>query len=358
ATVTGSPANVTAGAVTTATVSYAAVSTAPGDLSVTITGVPGGVDAAVTVTGPSGTEQLTASATLTDIDPGIYTVTAASVDDGGDVDAAIVTSSPVTVPAGGTASVDVTYSFLDPGAVGSLTVTISGLPVGTEAAVTVSGTGFDQDLTATETLTNLTPDFYDVTGADVIEGGLTYSAVVETSPVLVIPDVTANVSVTYLPVAPNDGDAASNQGWSAQFRNSSGNPVSVAEILFNSASPLDVKGIQIADQIGDPEDPGDWLEFRLVHGEGEQTTLGFTLECLTAFTGSSPIRMELRDDAGTKLGQTVTCGGSANISIPNEGTADYLVAVIPNLGARYYMDYVLSVDAFCFQACSYQPYEP
>lgn len=359
ATVTGSPASVTPNGVTTATVVYAATSVAPGDLTVTIDGLPGGVDAAVTVTGPSGTEQLTASATLDDVAPGAYSVTAANVDDGGDIYAATVAGSPATVPAGGSAGVTVTYTFLDPAAFGSLTVTITGLPIGTDAAVNVTGPGgFDQDLTATDTLASLTPGFYEVSGADVIDGGLTYSAVIDTSPVLVIPDATATLSVTYLPVAPDDGDAQSNPGWSAKFRNSSGNPVAVTEILFNSAAPLDVKGIQLINVIGDPEDPGDWLEFELVHGEGEVTSVLFELECLTPYTGSSPVRVELRDDSGAKLGQSVTCGGSANIAIPNEGTADYLVSVIPHLGAPYYMEYELSIDAFCFQACAYQPFEP
>lgn len=357
--VSGSPAAVTANGVATTTVTYAATSVAPGDLIVTIAGLPGGVDADVTVTGPSGTEQLTASGTLADVDPGVYTVTAANVDDGGDIYAATVAGSPATVPAGGSASVTVTYSFLDPAAFGSLTVTITGLPVGTDAAVNVTGPGgIDQDLTATDTLANLTPGFYDVSGTDVIDGDLTYSAVVETSPVLVIPDDTAAVNVTYLAVAPDDGDAQSNPGWSARFRNTSGNPVSVAEILFNTASPLDVKGIQLINQIGDPEDPGDWLEFELVHGQGQVTQVSFELECLTAYTGGSPIRVELRDDDGAKIGTTVTCNNTANIAIPNEGTADYLVSVIPTFGAPYFMEYVLSIDAFCFQACTYQPFEP
>jgi hypothetical protein len=326
---------------------------------VTITGLPTGVDAAVTVTGPAGTEALTETGTLADVEPGVYAVTAATVDDGGDVYAATVTGSPVTVPAGGSASATVTYSFLDPAVFGALSVSISGLPVGIDAAVTVTGPGgFDQDLTTTSTLTDLTAGFYDVAGSDVTDGALTYSAVVETSPVLVIPDATAAVSVTYLPVAPDDGDAQSDPGWSARFRNSSGNPVSVAEILFNSSTPLDVKGLQLANAIGDPQDPGDWIEFELVPGEGEVTSVLFELECLTPYTGSSPIRVELRDGDGAKLGTTVTCGGSSNIAIPNEGPADYLVSVIPHLGDPYYMEYVLSIDAFCFQACVYQPYEP
>jgi hypothetical protein len=358
AAVTGTPASVASNDVVTATVSYSAASVDPGDLTVTIAGLPGGVEAAVTVTGSGVSEQLIASGTLTDIDPGVYAVTAANVNDGGDVYAATIDTSPVTVPAGGAASVTVTYSFLDPGEVGSLAVTISGLPAGTDAAVNVSGTAFDEVLTASTTLTNLTPGFYDVTGADVTADGLTYTATVVTSPVLVIPNDTANVDVQYLAVAPDDGDAQSSPGWSAQFRNTSGAPVSVSEILFNSAAPLDVKGIQLANQIGDPGDPGDWLEFRLVHGEGEVSSVEFELECESAYSGSSPIRMELRDDEGAKLGQTVTCGGSATIAIPNEGTADYLVAIIPSTSEPFYMEYVLSVDAFCFQACAYQPYDP
>ena len=359
ASVSGSPAAVTPNGVATATVTYAATSDAPGDLLVTVTGLPDGVEGAVTVTGPAGTEQLTATATLADVQPGIYTVTAADVDDGGDIYAATVTGSPATVPAGGSTSVTVTYSFLDPAAFGSLAVAISGLPAATGAAVNVTGPGgFDQDLDASDTLANLTPGFYVVSGADVSAGGISYTAVVETSPVLVIPDATAAVSVTYLPVAPDDGDAQSNPGWSAKFRATSGNPVTVSEILFNSAAPLDVKGLQLVNVIGDPEDPGDWLEFELVHGQGQVTQVSFELECLTAYTGGSPIRVELRDDDGAKLGTSVTCNTSANIAIPNEGTADYLVSVIPTVTAPYYMEYVLSIDAFCFQACAYQPFEP
>lgn len=358
--VTGSPANVTANAVTTATVTYTAVSQAPGDLSVTITGLPGGVDAAVSVTGGTVNEQLTASGTLEDLTPGVYEVTAAEIDDGGDIYAATVTGSPATVPAGGSASVSVTYTFLDPAAFGSLAVTIDGLPGGTDAAVTVTGPGgFDVDLTSTGTLANLTPGNYDVSATDVTVGALAYTALIDTSPVLVLPDATTSVSVSYVPVAENDGDAQSNPGWSALFRATSGAPVEVTDVLFNAASPLDVKGIKLSNEIGNPADPGDWLAFELVHGQAPTSPVTFGLECLTDYDGTSPIRVELRDDSGKKIGSTVTCGGELAIAIPaTGGSGDYLVSVLPTFTDPYFMRYELSIDAYCFQACVFQPYEP
>ncbi len=360
AAVTGTPAAVTPNGVTTATVTYTATSLAPGSMTVTVTGLPGGVAGDVTVTGPSGTQQVTASSTLTALEPGIYTVSAAEVDDDGDIYAATVTGSPATVPAGGTTAVTVAYSFLDPAAFGALSVSISGLPVGVNAAVNVSGPGgVNQNLTASGTLSNLTPGNYVVGASDVSSGDLTYTAVVESSPVLVIPESTASVSVTYLAVAVNDGDAQSNPGWSARFRVTSGNPVRVEDILFNSAAPLDVKGIQIANEIGNPADPGDWLEFELIHGQSNTSRITVQLECLTAFTGTSPIRAEVRDDTGAKIGLTINCGTTRNIDLPNKGgKGDYLLSVTPTFGTPYFMRYVLSVNAYCTGACAYQPYQP
>ncbi len=96
-----------------------------GSLAVTIAGLPSGADAAVTVTGPGDyTEQLTATRTLGGLEPGQYTVSAASVSSGG----ATYTSSPedhnVSVAEGATASVTVTYVVL-PGS--SLNLWIPGL---------------------------------------------------------------------------------------------------------------------------------------------------------------------------------------------------------------------------------------
>ncbi len=53
--------------------------TGTGNLTVTITGLPAGVDAAVTVTGPGGTTVLTETGTLTAVSGGPYTITSAPI---------------------------------------------------------------------------------------------------------------------------------------------------------------------------------------------------------------------------------------------------------------------------------------
>jgi hypothetical protein len=361
ATVSGSPANVPAGGLATATVAYAATSTAPGSLTVTVEGLPGGVDADVRVTGPGGYDQaVTATTTLTGLEPGVYEVTAADVTDGGDDYVANVAGSPATVPAGGAASALVTYAFVDPGAVGSLDVTIAGLPVGTDADVSVAGPlGFTADLTASTTLPGLTIGNYTVTAANVSADGLVYQGVVTGSPALVVGGATTDVEVTYQPFVPNDGDAASAPGLFARFRASSPGPVWVDELLFNAANPIDTQGLQLRDELGTPEDPGDWIAFELVHGQGNTTTITITLECSNTDT-PSPIRAELRDENGAKIGLTTVCNTSRDIAVPNEGGAgDYVLHVIPTSPTEpYFTTYVASIDAYCFQACAYQPYEP
>jgi len=65
---------VSAGGTTSASVAYTAT---PGSLSLTISGLPAAVDGAVTVTGPGGyVSTETASAVLTGLAPGTYTVAA------------------------------------------------------------------------------------------------------------------------------------------------------------------------------------------------------------------------------------------------------------------------------------------
>jgi len=360
ATVAGSPAAVPAGGLATATVTYAATSTAPGTLSVTISGLPGGTDAAVRVTGPGGfDEDLTASATFAGVAPGTYTVTALDVDDAGDAYAASVGGSPATVPAGGAAAVVVSYTFLDPSSFGTLQVDVGGLPAGADADVSVTGPGgFSAALTGSATLPGVVVGSYTVTAASVAVGDLTYAPVVSGSPALVLGAATTTATVLYQPFVPNDGDAASNPGLFAKFRATSPGPVWVDELLFNAASPIDTKGIQLRNRLGQPADPGDWVAFELVHGQGNSTTITISLECSNDAT-PTPIRADLRDDDGAKIGLSVNCNTSRDIAVPNVGGAgDYVVHVVPTSASPYFTAYTLSIDAYCFQACAYQPFEP
>lgn len=360
ATVTGSPAAVEPGGAATATVNYLAVSEDPGELQVSISGLPDGVDAQVSVSGPDGfSALLTASGTLSDLDPGSYSIEAADVDDAGDAYAASVSASPVIVPSGGSVSVTVSYTFLDPGDFGSLDVSISGLPDGADADVSVTGpSGFSEQLAGSSSFSDLVPGYYQAVAANVTVGDLTYAALISGSPALVLPDETATITVQYQPFATNDGDAASNPGVHARFRVTSGPAVWVDQLLFNAATPLDVRGIQLRNELGRPDDLGDWLAFQLVHGQGNSTTIRVSLACVTDFP-TSPIRAALRNSAGNQVGQGLVCGGSRNIAVPSSGANhNYVLEIVANTAQPFYADYVLSVNAYCPQhPCSYVPYE-
>ena len=359
ASVDGSPATVTDGGTTTATVAFAATSTDPGDLVVTITGLPGGLDADVDVTAPSGTTtSLSASQTFTDVDPGSYTVSAESVMDGDDVYAPTVSSSPAIVPAGGSVTVTVTYTFLDPTAFGTLQVDIIGLPDGVDADVSVTGFGFAQDLTTTATLTFLAPGNYTVTAGNVLADGLDHAPIITGSPALVLPDDTATVTVLYQPFVPIDGDALSNPGLHALFRNTSPNPVFVEGLLFNAADPIDTKGIQLRNEVADPANPNDFVAFELIFGQSDTRRINVALECgRERDGGGSIIRARLVvAGSGSSLG-SVNCNADRDFTLNSANGRDYIVEVAAGHSDPFYTDYVLSIDAFCFQGCTYQPFE-
>jgi poly(3-hydroxybutyrate) depolymerase len=194
-TYTPSPATQTAmviaGSTVTADVAYSWTAPTLGALTVTITGVP--VSASVTVTGPSAFSQvLTATQTLSGLPPGAYTVTAASVTAGGFAYAPAPPTQAVTVTGGSTASATVAYAATK----GAVTVTITGAPV--SASVTVTGpSAFSQVLTATQTLSGLTPGSYTVTAAAVTSGATTYTPQPASQAVSVAAGATASVSAVY-----------------------------------------------------------------------------------------------------------------------------------------------------------------
>jgi hypothetical protein len=81
-----------------------------GSLAITIAGLPTGVNAAVTVTGPAGySRQLTTTQTLADLTPGPYSVSAADVSSGGVTYGSEPEQHSATVVEGTTVEVAVTY---------------------------------------------------------------------------------------------------------------------------------------------------------------------------------------------------------------------------------------------------------
>ncbi len=193
-------------------------------------------------------------------------------------------------------------------------------------------------------------------GTDV--DGLTYGGLISLSPALVLPEETTLVTVTYQGVAFPDMDAASNPGIHAQFRKTSGAPVWVDRMLFNASTPIDTRGMQLRNDVSNPGDPFDFLAFRLVHGDSPTTRVTMSLECGFEAEIGSVIDAVLTDSAGNKIGTDLSCGSTRNYSIPNVGGAgNCLVRIGSASSMPFYTDYVLSINAYCFQACTYVPYE-
>lgn len=333
-----------------------------GTLQVNVSGVASG---SVTVTGPAGyRRELTVTTTLTDLAPGAYVVSAAQVDEDGRLYGATVAGAPVTVAAGATATVTVTYVYLDPTTVGALRVDLAGLPEGVAGAVTVAGPGgFTHAVTAATTLADLVPGYYDITAADVVDGPATYAALVDealTGPVrvLVLPEETTAVTVSYGRVAPEDGDTVIAPAVYARFRPTSGAPVRVTAPLFN-ATPLDVRGLAYENEVSYPRDFADHVEFDIDPGEGQAVTIQVTLDCKGFAADPTPILATLYDpDGGVR--RSLTCAsGTTNIALTNDGGTlrGYRFEIAPRLKTEpAYVAYELAIDAFCHQGCDYQPY--
>ncbi|HEV8356877.1 MAG TPA: hypothetical protein VGQ17_08960 [Gemmatimonadales bacterium] len=179
------------------TPALAGVSYAPqsGGLAVTISGLPSGVSGSVSVTGPNGFSRLvTASQTLSGLAAGTYTASAASVTANGTTWVPSPGSQSVSLTVGAMASAGVAYSATT----GGLAVTIAGLPVGTSGDLTVTAPGgFSQTLTASQTLSGLSPGTYTITATGVTGGGTTYTPAPASQSATVSASATAAATVTY-----------------------------------------------------------------------------------------------------------------------------------------------------------------
>lgn len=147
-------------------------SVSTGALQVVVAGLPGGGDAAITVTGPGGFSQsLSSSQTLDGLVPGSYAVRGFNVSSGGTTYTPVPAIQNVAVGIGASPLATVTYSS----SVGSLNLTVAGLPEGVPANVTVTGpAGFSQPLTGSLTLSGLNPGSYTIAAVAVSSGGTTY----------------------------------------------------------------------------------------------------------------------------------------------------------------------------------------
>ncbi len=180
-----------------ASVTYALAS---GVMSLSVTGLPDGVSAAVSVTGPGGyAHTATASELLLSLTPGTYVVAGSSVTSGASTYAPSPASQNVVIPAS-TVAVNVSVSYSATG--GGLQVTINGLPGGVPASVSVTGPGgFNAQLAASQELSALSPGTYVVAAANVSNGGTQYTPSPTSQNAVVTASSTASATVTYASAA-------------------------------------------------------------------------------------------------------------------------------------------------------------
>ncbi|MDX2006379.1 MAG: NHL repeat-containing protein [Meiothermus sp.] len=177
ATVTGSPATVTANTTSTVNVAYAVDPASQGTLLVNVNGVPAGASANVSISGPNGFSQtVNASAILRGLVPGAYTITANNIPGAGTTAnftfGGTLTGSPANVTANTDTTATVTYAAIT----GSLAFGVTGLPAGANPTFTLtdnSGPNLGQKriLTSTATVANLPPIDYNLIGNPVRVSG-------------------------------------------------------------------------------------------------------------------------------------------------------------------------------------------
>lgn len=154
-----------------------------GGLAITVSGLPGGAEGAVTVTGPSGfSRTVTSTETINALTAGTYTIAVAGITAGQDRYDASPSSQTADVSAGLTAHASVTYTL----ATGAMVINASGLPAGAVATVVVTGpNGFTRSAAAGSTISGLAPGTYHVAPGPVVVENVTYAPAAPTFDVVI-----------------------------------------------------------------------------------------------------------------------------------------------------------------------------
>lgn len=136
-----------------------------GVLVVPVSGLPGGTNADIALTPPSGATMSVGASLIMDAIPGRWRLAASPVASGGSTYRPTPATYDVNVSVNDTTRMPVTYSI----ATGSIAVAITGLPTGVSGRVTVDGpAGFRRSVSSTETLMDLVPGTYVVNASEVV----------------------------------------------------------------------------------------------------------------------------------------------------------------------------------------------
>lgn len=177
--------------------SFARAASRTTSLTVSVSGLPSGVAAAITVNGSKGfVRTVTGTTTLSGIASGTYTVNAQRVTANGSAYAPQPITQSVNLKNGSARTLLVSYAVVP--TTGTLNVAVT-MPDATPAQVTVTGpNGFARTLTATTSLASLAPGSYTVSAAGVTSAtGITYAASPATQTASITAGVTSSASVAY-----------------------------------------------------------------------------------------------------------------------------------------------------------------
>ncbi|MGV3709819.1 MAG: hypothetical protein ACO1Q7_13375 [Gemmatimonas sp.] len=178
---------------TTASPVSVAYQLAPSVVSVAIAGLPGGAQAAVTLTPPTGSNiSVTSSTRLPAALAGRWQMSAASVKSSGYTWSPTPASKDTSVASADSLTFHVNYAV----STGAIAFLVTGLEGGAQGAITVTGPGgFNRAVTATTTITDLTPGVYNVKVDSVQHAGVTYRSTTSTQQITVGASLVAAPSV-------------------------------------------------------------------------------------------------------------------------------------------------------------------
>lgn len=166
-----------------------------GSIAVSISGLPNGVNAAVTVAGPNGYVQpVPVSSTLTMLAPGTYYVYASSVTASGfTYQPSSVLQQLVVNASSDPETAQVVYAT----SVGAITIAASGLPGSVTPTFTVTGPDGSHAVNGAGTVSSLAVGNYTVAAATLSSGGITYTPSPASQNAVVTDGANAVVSFTY-----------------------------------------------------------------------------------------------------------------------------------------------------------------
>jgi len=146
-----------------------------GKLSLTVSGLPTGTAAQVTLSGPANFSRvITGTEVVSNLQPGEYTLTPASVFNGLTRYSSITAAQTVTITKSDT-PVDAAIAYSVSSA--NLTVNIDGTPTGATTAVRVTGPkNFNQIVSATTTFPGVEPGSYFVVAPEIVVGQQRFTA--------------------------------------------------------------------------------------------------------------------------------------------------------------------------------------